>query len=470
MRSLVWFREKDLRVGDHGPLREAAASGEVIPLFVLDPGLFAPERARLMPSRTQVLLDALADLEGNLGRLGTRLLLVSGRGAEVVPAWAERWKVDRVLAHRESDPSGRKRDAGIERSLGERGIRFQLFEGETLIPPGSLRTAGGGLFRVFTAFGRAFHREGQIGMSLRPPGGLPPLPGEVEGEGSLLTALSDLGILRNENMPEGGETSARNRMGKFVHGNLRFYTRDRDRLDLEGTSRLSADLHFGTLSVRTLWRHVSEQGNGEQIQTFLNELLWREFAHHWLWERPDLLERPFRAAFEGFPWRDDEELWQAWVAGRTGFPVVDAAARQLMGEGFVHNRARMVAASFLSKHLLLDYRRGEAHYLAHLADADLANNDLGWQWSAGCGCDAQPWFRIFNPALQGRRFDPGGDYVRRWIPELAHLPAPRIHAPGREDAKDYPRPVVDPTEARSRFLCLARAHLGRNAGESDPAK
>ena len=284
-----------------------------------------------------------------------------------------------------------------------------------------------------------------------------------------LPKLCDLAISRNASIQRGGETFASKRLEAFVRGGLQSYRQERNRMDREGTSRLSMDLHFGTLSVRTLWRRISEQAADEDAQVFRNELLWREFAHHWLWERPELLSKPFRTAFLDFPWGDDEQLWRAWTEGRTGYPVVDAAARQLLGEGFVHNRARMVAASFLAKHLLLDFRRGEAHYMAHLADADWANNDLGWQWSAGCGCDAQPWFRIFNPLLQGERFDPEGDYVRRWVPELAGLPARWIHKPHLAPAGlleaagggTYPRPIVDHVEARNRFLQTAKAHLQR---------
>ncbi len=471
MRSLVWFRGKDLRVADHGPLAEAAAAGEVIPLFVLDPHFFTPERAQAMTPRMQVLLESLAELSRSLERLGSRLLLVSGRSVEVVPLWAERWKVDQVLAHRWSEPFGRERDARITRQLEGNGIAFRLFEGETLAPPGSLATQGGTPFSVFTAFARAFQREVHVGGSLPAPSGLPPLPAGLRYEPVAPPTLGSLGLARNLRLLSGGETQARARMEAFLETGITDYARARDLMDRPGTSRLSADLHFGTVSVRTLWRRVSEH-EGEGATTFLNELLWREFAHHTLWARPDVLGKPFRPAFEAFPWRSDEEAWQAWVDGRTGYPIVDAAARQLSAEGFVHNRARMVAASFLAKHLLLDFRRGEAHYLAHLADGDWANNDLGWQWSAGCGCDAQPWFRVFNPILQGARFDPEGRYVRTWVPELVHLPAAWIHRPheapeevlrkaGIRLGVDYPLPIVPHAAARKRFLETAKAHLGR---------
>jgi deoxyribodipyrimidine photo-lyase len=247
-------------------------------------------------------------------------------------------------------------------------------------------------------------------------------------------------------------------------------------MDLAGTSRLSADLKFGTLTTRQVWSAVeSALGGSNAARSFLNELVWREFTHSTLWDRPELLETPFRPAFAGFPWKVDEALWQVWVAGKTGYPVVDAAARQLLGEGFVHNRARMISASFLTKHLLIDYRRGEAHYMKYLTDGDWAQNNAGWQWSAGCGCDAQPYFRIFNPVTQGKKFDPEGDYVRRWVPELGRMPARFVHHPweapdvvldaaGVRLGETYPRPVVEHRFARERFLAVAAQHLKRGSG------
>jgi len=207
---------------------------------------------------------------------------------------------------------------------------------------------------------------------------------------------------------------------------------------------------------------------------YLNELIWREFTHSTLWDRPELLEEPFRSDFVDFPWRFDDRLWNAWVLGRTGYPVVDAASRQLVTEGFVHNRARMIHASFLTKHLLIDYRQGEAHYMKYLTDGDWAQNNAGWQWSAGCGCDAQPYFRVFNPMTQGKKFDPDGNYVRRWLPELRELPPKYCHEPwlappviakaaGVKIGSDYPAPIVDHKLARERFLAQAKSHLARQS-------
>jgi len=251
------------------------------------------------------------------------------------------------------------------------------------------------------------------------------------------------------------------------------YAHIRDRLDRPGTSRLSQDLKFGTVSVRTVWRTVVRAlGDDRSRHAFENQLLWRESAHSILWERPDVLRRPFRADFAGFPYREDEASYEAWVSGHTGYPVVDAAQRQLLSEGFVHNRARMIAASFLTKHLLIHYQKGEAHYLKYLVDGDWAQNNLGWQWSAGSGCDAQPYFRVFNPVTQGERFDPSGDYVRRWVPELERLPTPAIHAPwkakeslleahGVRLGRDYPKPIVEHGFGRERFLQIAQSYLGK---------
>ena len=466
MRSIVWFRGKDLRVADHAPLVEALASGAVIPLFVLDPYFFAPARARELPHRMQFLLESLKTLEANLAHLGSRLLLVPGRSAEVVPHLATEWKADQVLAHRWVEPFGRERDRRVAEALAREGIAFRLFEGETLLPPGTVRNGQGSMFRVFTPFARACGARLDLGSALAAPRSLPSLPSDLRVETIPVPSLKELGLVPNPCLQRGGENNARARLRAFTSDPLAEYGTDRDRMDRPGTSRLSADLKFGTLSVRRVWQAVAGAEAGESGRRYLNELLWREFSHHLLWAWPELLERPFRASFEGFPWQEGEAAWQAWVGGRTGYPLVDAAARQLKSEGFVHNRARMVAASFLTKHLLIDYRRGEAHYMHWLTDGDWAQNNSGWQWSAGCGCDAQPWFRIFNPVAQGLKFDPDGTYVRLWVPELASLPTNLIHEPWKapralREGLDYPEPIVDHALARERFLATAKGYLGR---------
>jgi deoxyribodipyrimidine photo-lyase len=474
-RTLVWFRGKDLRVTDHAPLTSALCSAELIPLFVLDPYFFAPERAQQLPHRMQFLLESLDALAKNIAHLGSELLLAAGKSVELVPRLARELGVTRVVAQRWTEPFARERD---RRVAAELAVPFELFEGETLMPPESLRNGSGQPYSVFTPFARAFRQSLPEVTPLPAPRRLPPLPADVRHASAPLPSLAELGISENPRILRGGERAAKSRLDAFVRGAAASYDRQRDRMDLPGTSRLSADLKFGTLSVRTVWAAVQRLAESapHALQVFTNELIWREFTHASLWDRPRLLNEPFRADFQGFPWADDEAGWQAWTSGRTGYPVVDAAARQLLSEGFVHNRARMIAASFLTKHQLIHYGRGEAHYMKYLTDGDWAQNNAGWQWSAGCGTDAQPYFRVFNPTLQGEKFDPNGDYVRRYVPELAQLPTKFIHRPAEAPLKvldaagvklgvTYPEPVVDHALARDRFLKIAESHLkGRGTG------
>jgi deoxyribodipyrimidine photo-lyase len=378
------------------------------------------------------------------------------------------------VCQRWTEPFGRERDRRIEAALAVSAIRLQLTDGETLAPPASLRTSAGRPYTVFTPFSRAFAEQIVVDRPLPAPRRLPPPPPEVAAETVAIPTLESLGIALNPRILPGGEAAGRARLAAFLDGPARRYDHDRDRLDRAASSRLSVDLKFGTVSPRTAWRAVADAApaGSSWRRAFLAELVWRELAYATLWDRPDVLEHAFRRELEDFPYIENDAHWEAWVAGKTGYPVVDAAARQLLGEGFVHNRARMIAASFLTKHLLIDWRRGYAHYLAWLTDGDWAQNSAGWQWTAGCGCDAQPWFRVFNPVAQGERFDPDGAYVRAWVPELARLPARFIHRPWEAPGEvlraagvvlgaTYPRPIVDHATARARFLSAAKRFRAR---------
>jgi deoxyribodipyrimidine photo-lyase len=477
MRTLVWFRGKDLRISDHAPLASAARAGELVCLFVLDPYFFSPGRAAELPHRMQFLLESLVSLEANLSHLGAKLLVVPGKSIEVVPELVAALAITKVSAYRWTEPFARERDARIAKALA---VPFELFEGETLATPGTLRTGGGTPFAVFTPFGRAHRASVNVKPSVKAPKSLPPLPADVvdwaKTHAVSIPALESLKIARNPNILAGGERAGHERLKRFLETVAQQYSTDRDRLDRPGTSRISVDLKFGTVSAVAVW-NIALAALSEKYpdawKSFSNELIWREFAHSVMWENPSLLKTAHRAEFRDFPWQseqDGDDVFAAWCAGKTGYPVVDAAARQLLGEGFVHNRARMIAASFLTKHLLVDYRKGEAHYMKYLTDGDWAQNNAGWQWATGCGFDAQPYFRVFNPILQGSRFDPDGAYVKRWVPELANMPAKYIHTPweapselarklGVGSAAGYPLPIVDHATARQRFLDVAGKHV-----------
>ncbi|MEY4575451.1 MAG: hypothetical protein RL701_154 [Pseudomonadota bacterium] len=477
MRTLLWYRGKDLRVHDHAALFAAARdSREVIPVFVLDSAYLKAPPTRHAPHRVQFLLAALRELGEALQARGSQLLLVHGPAGERIPELAKRVGAERVFAIADCEPNARERDERIRAALA---VPFTLFQQQTLTDPDAIQTAGGTPFRVFTPFSRAAFAQLNEQKLLAAPTRLPPFPKDMSlPRQATLPTLQQLGIAENEHVQPGGEEAGRARLREFLGGPVADYEHDRDRMDRSGTSRLSADLHFGTLSARSIWVALDKTSERKtalpeaSLLRYRTELLWRDFAHYTLWHRPSVLTEPFRPEFKGFPWLDAASDFAAWWRGTTGYPVVDAAARQLLEEGFVHNRARMISASFLTKHLLTNYQHGEAHYLQFLTDGDLAQNNLGWQWSAGCGCDAQPYFRIFNPVTQGERFDPDGEYVRKYVRELAPLPTRYLHAPWTAPAdvlkkagirlgKDYPEPIVDHASARKRFLLVAGDHLKR---------
>ncbi len=400
---------------------------------------------------------------------GGRLILRRGDPAQVVMALADELNAERIFFSRSYDPRGRALGRAIHDAGAARGMHVKRFPGSLLAEPEHLRTGSGGPFKVFTPFWRALGRQFE-GLPVGAPDALPRPPRLVSD------SLDSWGLRPRspdwaagfEDIWEPGEVGAQGRLTEFLSEAAAEYDGARDRPDQEGTSRLSPHLRFGELSPRFVWHAAraaaaEQAGSGAGIDSFLRELGWREFCYHLLYHWPELTTKPLRAQFAEFPWREDPTALRAWQRGQTGVPLVDAGMRQLWQTGWMHNRVRMVVASFLVKHLLLPWQAGEAWFWDTLVDADLANNVGGWQWVAGCGADAAPYFRVFNPVRQGEKFDPEGAYVKHWVPELAALPPKYVHQPwalppqlagasGFQPGRDYPAPLVDLGDSRRRAL------------------
>ncbi len=458
--AIVWFR-RDLRLHDHPALTTAATDGRaVVPLFVVDPRLVHGRFAS--PNRTWFLLETVRVLAADLAAVGAPLVVRVGDPREVVPALAADIGATDVFVSRDYAPYGRARDRAVAAALARVGAALREEPGVLVHEPEEVSTALGGPFRVYSPFRRAWEAQPRRAVLAAPthlpdhglaPGRIPSVSDLGLGEGP----TADLAAL-----PLPGEAAARARLDRWLATGLETYAGSRDRSDRpNGTSRLSADLHLGSLSALEVVERAVGDGDGRHA--FLNELVWREFYAHVLFHRPDVRRRSSRAAFDSMAWSTDSTAIEAWRTGRTGYPFVDAAMRELLATGWMPNRARMVVASFLTKDLLVDWRVGEAHFMRHLVDGDVASNNGGWQWCASTGTDPQPYFRIFNPVAQGRRSDPDGAYVRRWVPELATVPNGQIHEPwlltAEEQAEarcrlgvDYPWPIVDHAEARTRAL------------------
>lgn len=467
---LVWFRN-DLRLADNPALDAAVRSGRpVMCLFVLD-DTAAGSRAPGAASRWW-LHHSLAALDARLREKGARLVLASGRAETIVPRLANEAGVSAVYWNRLYEPWATERDARIKAALKAAGRSAESFPGSCLCEPWSVRTKAGGPFSVFTPFWKALSAMGDPAEPLPEPAAIPvpadgPASAALDALSLLPTGPDWAGGLREAWTP--GEAGARTRLADWLDGPAAGYDKDRNRPDRpDGTSRLSPHLHFGEISARQIWHATRHRLDGGELderagRAFLRELGWRDFNIHLLFHNPTMATENFRRDFDAFPWRRDVEAFRAWSKGRTGYPLVDAGMRELWQTGFMHNRVRMVTASFLVKHLLIDWRAGEAWFRDTLVDADLASNVANWQWVAGCGADAAPYFRIFNPVLQGEKFDPDGVYVRRWIPELADLPDAVLNKPWTASAaqldragvvlgETYPRPVVDHAAARTRAL------------------
>jgi len=469
--SIVWFRN-DLRVSDHPALDAAVKRGGlVVPVFIWAPeeeGDWAPGAA----SRWW-LHQSLESLSASLASLGSRLVIRRGASLATLRKLIAETGADAVCWNRRYEPAIVKRDTTIKAALREEVSVVESFNGACLFEPALVKNQQGGPYQVFTAYWRACRKLSEPAKPLAAPRRL---TGPETWPASV--ALSSLGLEPEIDWTSGmreawsiGEAAARERLERFITEACEDYAEGRDQPAETGTSRMSPYLHFGEISPRQIWWTITaamKASRGAALRSsadaFLRELGWREFAHHLLVHFPNTPTEPLREQYRAFPWaRKSEKQLRAWRRGLTGYPIVDAGLRELWTTGWMHNRVRMIVGSFLVKDLLIDWREGASWFWDTLVDADLANNTLGWQWIAGCGADAAPYFRIFNPVLQGRKFDRDGAYVRKWVPELSALPAKWIHAPWEAPAaalsdagvalgEDYPEPVVDHSEARGRAL------------------
>ena len=460
---LVWLR-RDLRIADQPALLAAAGSGRpVVPVFVVDPLLWdaagSPRRDRLAAS----LRSLSADLQA---RYAVQLVLRRGSPLRVIPALAAKLGADAVHVTAETTPYGRRRDAAVAARLADAGVAWVATGTAYAVGPGTVLTGTGTPYRVFTPFSRAWRAHGApgpapapatlVGLRDVPSVGLPrQLPSQLPSPGTA-GAVGD-GQVGDGQVGDGqvGEAAAHARWREFREGALTAYRTDRDRPDLDGTSRLSAALKYGEIHPRTLLADLGrDQAPGAGASTFVTELAWREFYADVLWHHPRSAWHDLRP-LPGMDYDEPGVAFDAWRAGRTGYPFVDAGMRQLAVTGWMHNRVRMVTASFLVKHLHVWWPHGARHFMAQLCDGDLASNSHGWQWVAGTGTDAAPYFRIFNPVAQGQRFDPRGDYVRRWVPELGHLTGAAAHEPWAHTtgyAGGYPTRIVEHAAARAEAL------------------
>ena len=478
-RALVWFR-RDLRADDHAALHHALkAARQVWCGFVFDRAILdALPRA---DRRVEFIRDSLVDLDQQLRSLGlshgvhgTGLLVRHGFAPEELPALAAALGVQAVYANHDDDPLALTRDAKVRGALADLGIALHTGKDHVIFERSELLTASGNPYSVFTPYRNAWLKKLEpfyvhAYPVARHAGALAPLPAEAPGLSTVPT-LTEIGFVRTNlhalKLPT-GSTGAHELLDDFLE-RIDLYHEHRDHPAIKGPSYLSTHLRFGTLSIRRAAREAWQrmQGGSRGAEVWLSELIWRDFYHQILHHHPHVVEHAFRPEFDALHWehgKHAEALYMAWCEGRTGYPIIDAAMRQINQTGYMHNRLRMLVASFLTKDLGLDWRRGEAYFALRLNDFDLAANNGGWQWAASTGCDAQPFFRIFNPVAQSARFDAAGKFIRRYLPELATLPDEFIHAPwlarevdlaaaGIELDRDYPRPVVDHAEARTRTL------------------
>ncbi len=441
---ILWFR-RDLRLADNPAVAAATRSGRpVIPLYIFDetPGVRVPGGAAIW-----WLHRSLASLSRDLETIGSKLVIRKGEATRVVQALVEQVGASGVHWNKLYAPDADTRDEGLAGRLRGQGVEVEIGDAALLLEPEAVHTKAGGPFKVYTPFWRTARAEIDPGPAHPKPKRLEPPPHWPKSDPH---AYKTPKWAAGFETWEPGEAGAAERLDRFIDEALADYPRGRDLPAIDGSSRLSPHLHWGEIGPRQVWRRLdvaqeAHPGIDNAVEKFRAELGWREFNHHLLAAKPDMATENFKPAYDRFHWRRDEAALKAWREGRTGYPLVDAGMRQLWHEGFMHNRVRMVAASFLIKHLLIDWREGERWFWDTLVDADEANNPANWQWVAGSGADAQPFFRIFNPTAQAERYDKDGAYVRRWIPELAN------------GGKGYPKPIVEHGAARARALSALKA-------------
>ena len=467
---IVWFRD-DLRLSDHPALHAASKTGRpMICLYIFDEPSGAHDARPLGGAARWWLAQSLRALQKRLNAVGSSLLLRKGPAAKIIRELTRTTGAATVFWNEIAQAPQQALADQVAAALKEIGVATHSLPGDLLAATADIRNKDNRGLRVFTPFWRRVQALGDPPLPLPAPDRLcpgPDLAGDTLESWRLEPTQPDWAGGLRESWTT-GELAGQQRLDEFLGGGVAGYASQRDRLDLAGTSRLSPHLRFGEISPRQVW-HAAQFARAERphlsadLDKFLSELGWREFCRHLLFDVPELAKRNLQPAFDAFAWRHDEEALRAWQRGQTGYPVVDAGMRELWRTGVMHNRVRMVAASFLVKHLLIDWREGEKWFWDTLVDADPASNPANWQWVAGSGADAAPYFRVFNPTLQGEKFDPDGVYVRRWVPELATLPTGLIHRPwsatpielkaaGVDLGKTYPKPIIDHRTGRERAL------------------
>jgi deoxyribodipyrimidine photo-lyase len=468
---VVWFRD-DLRLCDNPAINAAAKTGrKIICIFVHDE---QSNKVRALGGAARWWLHgALQELDNDLRTRGGHLSIHRGAASTVVPQLAANSNAAAVYWNRRYGAAERQVDGSVKAALERQRVEAKSFNGHLLYEPWSIKAKSGGPFRVFSAFWRAAHEAGDPAQPLRSPARLQPFKGPCE-QALAGIELADLALEPSSPDWAGGlraswrrgEAGAQAQLKSFLEENLREYADLRDFPGHSATSRLSPYLRFGNISARQVWHAAAAMASAtvdsrsrRNVEKFHSELGWREFSYHLLYYYPEILTQNLQPKFDRMPWRADANAFDAWRRGRTGYPVGDAGMRELWATGWMHNRVRMVVASFLVKHLLIDWRQGESWFWDTLVDADPANNAVSWQWVAGCGADAAPYFRVFNPVLQGERFDADGRYVKRWLPELVDLPSSVIHRPWQlsRNTGAYPKEIVEHDRARQRALDAFKA-------------